>query len=1299
MQPSGAAPALAIGTPATRGVGRWRRLMAPAFFALFALMMFSDGIAAQTRSFHTFPDAVDQAYPSYQKLAKSVHAGYLPLWNADAFSGYAFPGEMQPGVFYPPNLLLVALFGSGQGIATRALDYFIIAHFALGALGAFAMARAFGIGQAAALGAGLVFAFFGATAYRASAQSSIFYGLCLAPWAAYWCLRYWQRPRWHFAVLAGATAGLQILAGHAQPAFHTVLFCAATPLLSAARHRMSAGERWWRVARLGAIAATACAAIALPQLLTSATYLSDAYRWIGSSEPIGPGQPVPLATFLTRHIVRPGDVLTLLDPWRVPADDGNSLFIGGAALLMLLAFAMTPALRAHTAGPRRRLLALAAIALLATAAALGQFTPIARVLHAIPLVSQIRELGRYAILIHLALAVFVGLAIQAFHRVQLADTPLKRRSVVGAALAAAVALQWAARGADALSQPAADQLMLGVAAVVALVITPAPRWRAAIAVTAVALSALMARELYTGPVAAGQSAEQLHAPSPVLDFLAGQRGRGRVIVDASARLPRNIATVRGFEAKLGFGATMYRPYFDLINRDWALDGKANDVLNMRYVLSRDPQPLSLVMEDTQRGLRLYERPTWYPRAFFQSQIGLAGRDIEASGRIALESYADMHQRYRVWAEAPERLIFSENAYPGWVAYVDGRRADVGESRVGNIPASLRSIEVPAGDHIVILTFEPFGMNAALAVWAVALIASLAVFVSTTRGLRPPPTRPPVAALARGGSALPAACVAIALVAFLGFGLAHLRAPGPHYDELLFVNAALGGPNSLFVHSRILGVPVMLMSYIGALKAYQFAPIFAAFGVSIESVRIPAVLMGAAGIVTAVLLVWRITRKAWLAALAAALMATDASYTHLIRTDFGPVANMVVIKLLAAIALFSFVETGKLRYAWALVALFGLGIYDKLNFIWIVLAYVGGAALVFSRPLLAILRQRRWLAIAPVTALGAVVAGATASAILPLLVTTNASSDLLAQLQRAIRLYRSTVGGDAPRQLMLSEPVSELLTDLLQTSTRLAAPALLGLGLVSLAVIALAVRAERRSGAASPARVVTPWRALAFLGVAFAAIFAQIVVTREAGGPHHIMALWPLHHIIAVVCVGELARLAGGAGRIWAVRAGKSLALLFASALVVVAMLQSAISIGYAQAFSTARRFNPLWTEAAFGLADYIERHPEYELVYAADWGIGTQVLTLAPNARTKLQDVWPVFNGLDAAGTWAETSRYLFGGKRALVVSRTGGAVVFARARANWLRLMRDHQPGATLVEVIPDGDGRPVFEIYAVAP
>src|SRR3954465_8078858 len=96
----------------------------------------------------------------------------------------------------------------------------------------------------------------------------------------------------------------------------------------------------------------------------------------------------------------------------------------------------------------------------------------------------------------------------------------------------------------------------------------------------------------------------------------------------------------------------------------------------------------------------------------------------------------------------------------------------------------------------------------------------------------------------GRSALPLVCI----LAYLLAALPHLRFPGIEYDEILFGNAALGPIDGMYVTAKIGPVPLLLMEYIGALKAWLFMPIFALCGVSPETIRIPMLLLSAGTLV-------------------------------------------------------------------------------------------------------------------------------------------------------------------------------------------------------------------------------------------------------------------------------------------------------------------------------------------------------------------------------------------------------------------------------------------------------------------
>ena len=91
-------------------------------------------------------------YPLRDFAAAAVRDGRIPLWNPYSFMGAPFLANPQTAVFYPPNVLLSWL------PVERAVSLNIVAHLAIAALGAFAMARrAFSMTPLAAVCTGAAF--------------------------------------------------------------------------------------------------------------------------------------------------------------------------------------------------------------------------------------------------------------------------------------------------------------------------------------------------------------------------------------------------------------------------------------------------------------------------------------------------------------------------------------------------------------------------------------------------------------------------------------------------------------------------------------------------------------------------------------------------------------------------------------------------------------------------------------------------------------------------------------------------------------------------------------------------------------------------------------------------------------------------------------------------------------------------------------------------------------------------------------------------------------------------------------
>ena len=124
--------------------------------------------------------------------------------------------------------------------------------------------------------------------------------------------------------------------------------------------------------------------------------------------------------------------------------------------------------------------------------------------------------------------------------------------------------------------------------------------------------------------------------------------------------------------------------------------------------------------------------------------------------------------------------------------------------------------------------------------------------------------------------------------FFSLGCVILPYPGLQNDEVIFAPADYRVPGSavfLVLNDRL---PVMLMSYLGALKTWLYALLLRSFPPSYWTVRLPVLLLGALTIWLFVDLLQEIqdTRAAWIGGV---LLATDTMFLVTTCFDWGPVA--------------------------------------------------------------------------------------------------------------------------------------------------------------------------------------------------------------------------------------------------------------------------------------------------------------------------------------------------------------------------------------------------------------------------
>jgi 4-amino-4-deoxy-L-arabinose transferase-like glycosyltransferase len=490
-----------------------------------------------------------------------------------------------------------------------------------------------------------------------------------------------------------------------------------------------------------------------------------------------------------------------------------------------------------------------------------------------------------------------------------------------------------------------------------------------------------------------------------------------------------------------------------------------------------------------------------------------------------------------------------------------------------------------------------------------------------------------------------------LALFIATAMLFVSRPGIEADEALVANPAFFSWHS---------IPLMHFSYVGALKTWLYAGIFAILKPGPVSLRTPTVLLGAAAILLFFLLLDRTIgrRAAWIGAL---LLATDSMFVILEAIDYGPNALHFVLKLGAMLLLVSFGRTGSARTLAAAFFLFGLGLWDKAIFAWALVGISLATAIVFPRAV-----WRRFTVRNLAIAAASMIVGA-----LPLVIyniarplETFKSSAHQAHEPIALKaaMLENTVSGAAffnfftsiappPRPdaantngLKFSQAVSEATHYPAHNFT---------LWALCFSCLGLFARASRKP--------------VLFGLLALAGTWMPMALTAGAGvAVHHVILLWPFQFLAIAATLGAIPWRA-------------------ASAAVTLLLCASNLALTNEYYWELVRNGPDIrWTDADSPLEQCLEtlRPPN---IYIVDWGI-YETIRLLSDKTAPLQV--PDFGDADSL-------RKIIADPRAVFVSHTAKFANLPQQRL----LLEDAVSAAGYeevpVEIVYDHYGRATFEVF----
>ena len=190
-------------------------------------------------------------------------------------------------------------------------------------------------------------------------------------------------------------------------------------------------------------------------------------------------------------------------------------------------------------------------------------------------------------------------------------------------------------------------------------------------------------------------------------------------------------------------------------------------------------------------------------------------------------------------------------------------------------------------------------------------------------------------------------LALVVLGFVASGMLFIPRLGIEVDEAIITNGIY--PHGGVLYSWTFGgneLPLMLISYLGALKTWFYSLLFWLTPPGPISLRLPTLIAAAIAICFFFALLDRTVgrRAAWIGTV---LLATDSSYLLVNAIDYGPVALQFLFKLAALLFLLKFYESGSKRALAGGFFLLGLALWDKAIFVWAIFGLALATVAVFA----------------------------------------------------------------------------------------------------------------------------------------------------------------------------------------------------------------------------------------------------------------------------------------------------------------------------------------------------------------
>jgi len=126
------------------------------------------------------------------------------------------------------------------------------------------------------------------------------------------------------------------------------------------------------------------------------------------------------------------------------------------------------------------------------------------------------------------------------------------------------------------------------------------------------------------------------------------------------------------------------------------------VLNVKYIISsKELKNEFLEKIISENKIFLYRLKGYLPRVFFTEHV-IGDIKIDLSQALTVKEYKDGFLALEIIVQKKGFIVFSENYYPGWQAYVGGNKREIVK-----VKDLIQGVAIGEGRHTIVFKYRPF----------------------------------------------------------------------------------------------------------------------------------------------------------------------------------------------------------------------------------------------------------------------------------------------------------------------------------------------------------------------------------------------------------------------------------------------------------------------------------------------------------------------------------------------------------------------------------------------------------------